>query len=268
MRRALATLAALLVTATAWVAAPSATAAPIPQAATCSGVWVVVGGSVRCATSHGDGLSALRSAGFSPETTNGMVCRIDGSPATCTAPLTAYWSYWHAKRNTDGTYGAWTYSNKGASQFKPTQGDAEGWAFGDGKTPPSGRPPVSPRTTAPVAPATSAPVAPTGTTQATSHPGTSTEATSNQGGSAPATTRTTAAASGPSPASSDAAATPDATMSPAPTPDGGTSTPPATVTAEVASAGPSGPATVVFVAGALALGGVGVGWALRRRRAA
>ena len=62
---------------------------------------------------------------------------------------TPYWSYWHAKRNADGSYGAWGYSSKGAGSYVPAQGDAEGWAFGNG-APPSGRPPVTPvATTAP-----------------------------------------------------------------------------------------------------------------------
>lgn len=201
--RALAALALLVWAFLAPLTAAPASAAPLPVT-TCAGVWVVVGPSVRCATDHSDGLAALRSAGFSVETTNGLVCRIGGSPAACTANFSAYWSYWHAARNADGSYGPWSYSAKGATQYHPAQGDAEGWAFGDGTTAPSGRP-----------------------------------------GEATGSTETVASAS----------ALPTDSQPPAP----------AESTATVDSSGPSGPATAAYVLGALALGGVGVAWGVRRR---
>lgn len=279
MRRALAVLAAVVVAALGTVS-PAATAAPLPQATSCSGVWVVVGSSVRCATSYGDGLTALRSAGFSVETTNGLICRIDGAPATCTASFSAYWSYWHAARTADGSYGAWAYSAKGASQYRPARGDAEGWSFGDGSKPPGARPPTTPATTAPAAPAPAATTtrpattAPRQTTAATS--GTTSGATS--GTTSGATSGTTSGASaapvtGAGPAPTAAGDPPPPTDAPAPpdaTPTALASGTPAPVeaapTASTRPTGASGPATAVFALGALALGGVGVAWAVRRRR--
>lgn len=40
----------------------------------------------------------------------------------------------------DGSYGAWAYSNDGSATYRPRYGDAEGWSFGDGKTPPPALP--------------------------------------------------------------------------------------------------------------------------------
>ena len=275
MRRALAALAAFVLAVLGTVGGTTASAAPLPQAGTCSGVWVAVGSSVRCATSYSTGLAALRSAGFSVESTNGLICRINGSPETCTAGFSAYWSYWHATRRTDGTYGAWTYSNKGAGQYQPTQGDAEGWAFGDGKTPPSGRPPAAPVAAAPPptrAPPTppTAPAPPTPPRAATPPPAPAAGATTVP----PAAARSGAAASaapgtalgepdpdGTTPSLAPATATPEASTLP-------TATPPATAGTAIATvdaASPSGPATAVFALGGLALGGVGVAWAVRRR---
>ena len=70
----------------------------------------MVESSVRCSTSYGSGLAALRGAGFDVQLTGGsFVCQIGGKPDTCSM-TTPYWSYWHAKRNADGSYGAWGLS--------------------------------------------------------------------------------------------------------------------------------------------------------------
>ena len=139
--------------------APAVAAAPVlPQAASCSGVWVVVdfgslggGISARCATSHSTGTAALRNAGFSPTITDGFVYKINGKPGKPDI-YKAYWSYWHATRKADGSYNSWTYSNLGANSYKPTAGNAEGWRYqslSDGKVPPGAAPPSSSETPKP-----------------------------------------------------------------------------------------------------------------------
>lgn len=201
-----------------WPAVPAA-AAPAPQAATCSGVWVVVGGQgTRCATSFGTGKQALSSAGFSvAEKSAGFLCQINGSPATCTVSTSAYWSYWHASKNANGTWGAWQYSSLGYTSYKPKQGDAEGWAFGNGKTPPGAPPASAPATSAPApAPTTKAPTtqAPAPTTKApatTKAPGAPT--TTVQGGATQGGATTQAAGSGSVSAAPDATVAPDASAS-------------------------------------------------------
>jgi hypothetical protein len=61
----------------------------------------------------------------------GFVCTIDHLPKRCNgAPVSAYWSYWHARR-----HGKWTYSSLGAASYHPKAGWVEGWAFGNGKPP-------------------------------------------------------------------------------------------------------------------------------------
>lgn len=105
---------------------------------TCSGVWVAVAGqATRCATHHATGADALARAGFSvAEKTPGFLCQIGGTPATCAISPTAHWSYWHAAPRADGSWGPWQYSELGYTLYRPTPGHAEGWVFGDGRTPP------------------------------------------------------------------------------------------------------------------------------------
>lgn len=119
---------------------PASSAATTLPAATrsCTGVWVVVDrgngeATTRCATSYRNGLEALRSAGFTTEATKGFVTRIHSFPAVVdTTSFTNYWSYWHASVRSDGTFSSWTYSNQGASTYRPKRGAVEGWRFGDG----------------------------------------------------------------------------------------------------------------------------------------
>jgi hypothetical protein len=145
-------LLAAVLTATLAVSAAPATqtaATPLPQAATCAGVWVVVdfgslgGTSTKCATSYDTGTKALKSAGFSVTIDDGFVYKISGKPSK---PDTnkAYWSYWHATKQSDGSYSDWSYSNLGANSYHPTRGNAEGWRYqslSDGKVPPAAAPP-------------------------------------------------------------------------------------------------------------------------------
>ena len=103
--------------------------------ATCSGVWVVVGEGLSCATEFGTGEQALFSAGHTVGKKGTMICQIDGYPDRCQVSFDAYWSYWHSTRGRDGEYGPWKYASVGAALYAPTAGDAEGWAFGPGEPP-------------------------------------------------------------------------------------------------------------------------------------
>jgi hypothetical protein len=120
------------------------TAAPA-YAAACTGkkgVTVVVdftklGGKADTAcdpTNPATGLAALTAAGFSytfVPRLPGFVCTIDALPNPCNgAPVSAYWSYWHAK-----PHGKWVYSSLGAGSYNPAPGSVQGWAFGAGKAP-------------------------------------------------------------------------------------------------------------------------------------
>jgi hypothetical protein len=206
--------------------------APTASAAACSGstgVTVVVdfaalGGGIRvgCAAgSPGSGLLALAAVGFSYQFVPGqpgLVCQISGLPDPCNgAPVTAYWSYWHAQRG-----GSWAYSSEGAGTFTPPPGSVEGWAFGAGK-----QPGIAPPARAAPPTTTSAP-RPTTARPPTPRPPTTRAATSASGPSRPAQPGTRAGAgptagSGVRPATSaragahPASRTPSATGSPAPT---------------------------------------------------
>lgn len=138
------------------ISAPSASADPIGDCNTQSGVIVVVdfsafNGAVQrgCSAAGGSGLQVLQSS-FNAQGTQQykllFICRIsDGArylptPADqdClnTPPGNAYWSYWHA----DPGQSTWSYSSTGAASSNPGPGSVDGWAFGDSNT----RPAVSP----------------------------------------------------------------------------------------------------------------------------
>ncbi len=98
--------------------------------------------STRCATgTPATGVAALQQAGFTPAGTQqyglAFVCRINSLPSTTaqscvrTPPATAYWAYYYA--NAGAT--TWTYSSTGPSSFKPAQGSAQAWAFGNSAKP-------------------------------------------------------------------------------------------------------------------------------------
>jgi hypothetical protein len=60
--------------------------------------------------------------------TDGLICRIDGAPATCAPDANHYWSYWH--RPAGGS--SWAYSNEGAATYHPARNSSEGWAYQNG----------------------------------------------------------------------------------------------------------------------------------------
>jgi hypothetical protein len=137
-------------------------ALPAPQASSCAGVWVVVdygalgGTTTACAGSYSTGMAALRSA-FTVVLDAGMVVKINGLPGTPNTQVN-YWSYWHATRQADGSYGSWSYSSVGPSSYYPTSTDAEGWRYepvGGGYIAPGATPPKQTATTQ--APPTTAP---------------------------------------------------------------------------------------------------------------
>ncbi len=211
MRRLL-LAAALTATLAAGAAASTTQATPLPQAATCSGVWVVVdygslgGTSTKCATSYGTGTKALRNAGFSVTLDDGFVLKINGKPGN-PDPNTAYWSYWHSSPKDDGSWGAWSYSSLGADAYHPTTGDAEGWRYqklSDGKVPPGVKPPVA---------TTSTPTPTPKPTKTTTKPSAKPKRTATKTASATKTATATksATAGKTAKASAEASATPSAT---------------------------------------------------------
>lgn len=231
MRRRAALLTGALVSFLALAGVPTAGAQPLPAAATCSGVWVVVdygdlgGISTECATDFGTGTKALKSAGFSPTLDNGMLVKIDGKPDKPDIQK-SYWSYWHAERKADGSFGAWEYSNKGAGSYKPTKGDAEGWRYqdlADGKVKPGAKPPAAEPKPTPK-PSETAPPKPTPKPSETAKPKPSETAKPKPSPKPSETIR-------PTPSR-----TPSASPTTSPSPSGSPSTTPTTT--EIPSAGP------------------------------
>ncbi len=151
--------AALTAAALLGLAAPAPASAETPSG-DCAGVWVAVDGqATRCATRHATGQEALVSAGFTVEDGSpGMLCRIGGVPDVCKLSPSGYWSYWQSTRGADGTWTPWSYSQLGYTASHPAAGTAEGWVFGDGKTPPAALP--ASLTASPGGAASSSPVAP------------------------------------------------------------------------------------------------------------
>lgn len=265
--------AALAIPLLAGAAASTTTqAAPLPQAATCSGVWVVVdfgslgGTSTKCATSYGSGTAALKSAGFSATLDNGFLLKVNGKPSS-PDPNTAYWSYWHATPKDDGTWSSWSYSTLGADSYHPTKGNAEGWHYqklSDGKVAPGVDPPVAD---------TSTPTPTPTATKTTSKPTATATKTKTASASASATKTRTASATPPatppaSEASQASSGTPVATSA---TPLGADQA--TEVASEQVSGVPqdtgSGSPVGLFAAGAvivLAGGGLGGWWLMKGRR--
>ncbi|HRA06649.1 MAG TPA: hypothetical protein PKV13_08530 [Propionicimonas sp.] len=153
MRRASLLGAVLAVLAPLWVG--TAGPAVAESLKSCDGVWVVVdagslgGVTTECATDFGTGTAALKSAGFAPTLESGMITKIAGKPETPDISK-SYWSYWHATRKADGSFGDWAYSDLGANSYHPAKGNAEGWRYqslADGKVAPDATPPSGPTPT-------------------------------------------------------------------------------------------------------------------------
>lgn len=143
LRRAGATVVAVLLAAGALGWAPAASARPAAACPVGDGITVVVdfgplggGVQIRCVTtSVSSGFDALEKAGFTyagAQRFPGLLCRIDGKPADdpCVSapPSNRYWAYWTAT----APGGSWTYSDQGAGNRVPPPGSVEGWAFSAG----------------------------------------------------------------------------------------------------------------------------------------
>lgn len=246
-------------------AATTTQALPLPQAATCSGVWVVVdygslgGVSTRCAASYGTGTKALRSAGFNPTLDGGMITKISGKPSSVDVNKN-YWSYWHATRRSDGSYSGWSYSSQGANSYNPRAGAAEGWRYqsmSGGKVAPGASPPRT-QTAAPKP--TPKPTRSTKSTKPKATPTATAKATAT-----PSPSRTTATAKAtvsptavsPAPVETAVVAT-DEPVEPTTIESEGESTP----------AGNGSPVGAIAAGAAVVLGSAGVGgwWLLNGRR--
>ncbi len=131
-------LAALLSAGTLLIALASFAAAPTSQAApaACAGAWVVVQpeadaatATVTCATESGDGVVALRSAGFTAVGSD-FITQINGLPKNpdFTKNGGFYWAFCTADVDaTTGAIGKWTYSQVAADKSRPAAGSATGW---------------------------------------------------------------------------------------------------------------------------------------------
>jgi hypothetical protein len=155
VRRTAACLAAVwtLVLAAVAAGAPpaSATALPIGQCTTSSGVILAVdfsrwGGPLlrSCGTTPTTGYTLLNQGGWQTTGTQhdgpAFICRIGyagyrggkqyptpkDEPCVLTPPATAYWSYWHA----DPGQNSWSYSQLGAMSYHPKPGSVDLWIFG------------------------------------------------------------------------------------------------------------------------------------------
>jgi hypothetical protein len=244
-----------------------ATPAAAQDYATCNGVQVIIdygslGGGVRssCATSFGTGTAALRSAGFSPTLDNGFVTKITAKP-TISNIYQAYWSYWHATRNSDGSYSGWSYSNLGANSYHPTKGNAEGWHYislSDSASGPSEKPANNAAVTASTKRSShtaSTQTKTTATSSASSASATATSTTgSNTGTSTAGSTSVSATADASTATASAATATATDSASPETATDSGTET--------------GTPVALIATGAATAVSGVGAGawWLLKGRR--
>jgi len=113
------------------------------------------------------GSDLLKAAGHTMRWQGGLLCAIDGYPATGCGVGTSkgyqYWSYWH------GGSGGWTYSSVGPTSYRASSGTVDGWRFVEGADSDSeGRPRTAPAGPCPPPPAaTTPPPGATPTTPAT-----------------------------------------------------------------------------------------------------
>lgn len=123
---------------------------------TCTGVWVVVDrgngdSTTRCATKYGNGIDALKSAGFALGfDPSGYINRIHGFPYTIDTTFSKYWGYYYATPKSDGGWSEWSEYQVGAGDSKPAKGAVEGWLYGpwlNGAQPDLNTPPLGYATT-------------------------------------------------------------------------------------------------------------------------
>jgi hypothetical protein len=275
----------------------AATAEPIGDCTTTSGVILAVdfaywGGPLlrACGTTPTTGYQLLNEGGWSTQgdTHDGptFICRIayagyqggtayptpSQDPCIVTPPASAYWSYWHA----DPGQNTWSYSQLGAVSYKPEPGSVDLWTFGATNiagTTGSGVPAFSPNTvralnTQPVGSAAPSAAASTGAAGQAGNGG----GGDNGGNSG----RSSASAGGATPAPSHPggelghATVPPSSGSASVAPGSGAPrilnvAPTTTPRAAHSSYGSAVPALATLVA-VLVLGGAGIAMALRRPR--
>lgn len=130
LRRAVATAIGAALAAAALVSTP-AQAVTRDDCLKAGNVWVVVQPSASqtltgCATDLSSGAAALKSAGFTPDSTS-FITQINGLPAQPSNG--AYWSYWNAVPNHRGNFSGYAYSQLGASASRPEPGSIEVWKY-------------------------------------------------------------------------------------------------------------------------------------------
>ena len=211
--------------------------------------------STKCTTvpDGSTGYDVLRAAGHTVGfRQDGIICTIDSRPSDGCAATDAmhYWAYFHREPHSS----SWSYSNEGATTYKPENGETEGWVWRDGDM---AKPSNVAYTT--ICPQTSSPTPRPSVTHVS-----------------PTSTPTTAATAQSPPAAlpskgagrhkhHPAAVRPRATPSPTPTTDT-TSSPPVTIAAvDSTSSDGSGPPWGL-IAGAVVVAGVAGAAALRWRR--
>lgn len=102
-------------------------------------VWLVIQDAKgealvdKCVETAATGEALLTQAGVktTKDAKGQFICAIEGEPAVCPTKFDGnYWHYYTAAKP-----GAWTFSQKGADQSKPTAGGMEGWCYGKECTP-------------------------------------------------------------------------------------------------------------------------------------
>jgi MYXO-CTERM domain-containing protein len=126
-------IAALVVTGVALPAAPVTAAKTI-----CVGLVVDARSldgpmSAKCTTvpDGSSGYDVLRAGGHTVGFRNdGIICTIDNRPSDGCAAVDAmhYWAYFHREPGSS----SWSYSNEGATTYKPENEETEGWVWRDG----------------------------------------------------------------------------------------------------------------------------------------
>ena len=89
--------------------------------------------SAKCTTvpDGSTGYDVLRAAGHTVGFRNdGIICTIDNRPSQGCAATDAshYWAYFHREPGSS----SWSYSDEGATTYKPDNGETEGWVWRDG----------------------------------------------------------------------------------------------------------------------------------------
>jgi hypothetical protein len=126
-------IAALVVAGVALPAAPVAAAKDICVALVVDARSLDGPLSTKCTTvpDGSTGYDVLRAAGHTVGFRHdGLICTIDNRPSDGCAATDAvhFWAYFHREPHAS----SWSYSNEGATTYKPENGETEGWVWRDG----------------------------------------------------------------------------------------------------------------------------------------